>query len=152
RFSLPVKVGKNEMLRTVEDMTNYFLVWDEPFPGDGTVSNAHKRSRQNVGSYVVNGFTPGKIDFTASTPGLLTKIADNMKNNPSATCILEGFAGGTQSTAGDEKLAESRALLIRDLVIDAANNKNVVFRRRFSTKGTSNNSRDEVTVTIDQPK
>ena len=81
----------------------------------------------------------------------LADLATAMKNNPTATAVVEAFASGGKTPGDDQKLARRRALLVESLMIDSAGNTNIVFSGRFAEKGGSDKSRNSVVVTIDRP-
>jgi len=146
-----VLLGKppKEFFQTIEDMANYFLVWDEP-AGGGPIK-ARKAARKRVSTRTISGFAPGSIDFSNASFSDINDVAAAMTANPTATAVIEAFAAGGKSPSDDKKLALKRAFLIETLVIDAAKNRNIVFSLRFVEKGNSDKSRNEVVVTVDRP-
>ena len=150
-FKVVMGKAPKEILRTVEDMAQYFLTWDEPFGRAGAMFNAQKKARKRVLTRTISGFDPGSIDFDKVGLVDIADLATAMKNNPTATAVVEAFASGGKTPGDDEKLARRRALLVESLMIDSAGNTNIVFSGRFAEKGGSDKSRNSVVVTIDRP-
>ena len=54
-FKVVMGEAPKEILRTVEDMAQYFLTWDEPFGRAGTMFNAQKKARKRVLTRTIGG-------------------------------------------------------------------------------------------------
>jgi hypothetical protein len=141
-FQVPIEVGKPPklILRHVEDMRQYFLVWDTDF-GSDTMLNVHKADRIQVSKYTLQG--PDSV--------IIAKIVEDMKKNPTATAHFEGFAGGKKSPQENQQAALANVFLIEEIVFQTANQSDVVSHFRFFEDGNSTTNKDSVVVTIERP-
>jgi hypothetical protein len=127
--------------RSVEDMKEYFLVWDMRF-GDDKIFNAHKADRIRVSTYTLAGFDAD----------IIAKIANDMKKNPTAVALMEGFASGKRSAAENEELAKRNIAMVIEMVFQKAHQDSVVSHDRFIVVGArSTANQNTIVVTIEQP-
>ena len=141
-FQVPIEVGKppKVILRHVEDMRQYFLVYDTNF-GSDTMLNVHKAGRTQVSKYTLQG----------PDPAIIAKIVEDMKKNPTATAHFEGFAGGKKSPEENRQEALAHVAIIEEIVFQTANESDVVSHYRFFEDGNSTTNADSVVVTIERP-
>ena len=143
-FQVPIQVGKPPklILRHVEDMGQYFLVWDENFGSDrSAMLNVHKAGRIQVSKYTLQ----------APDPDIIAKIVEDMKKNPTASAHFEGFAGGKKSPKENQHAALAHVALIEEIVFETAKQSDVVSHNRFFEDGNSTTNKDSVVVTIERP-
>jgi outer membrane protein OmpA-like peptidoglycan-associated protein len=145
--------GKSQKMVEIEDRETHFQVWDSSFgsKSKGTVSNARRVGRVKVGNYKIDGFSAGSDSLPSTSAGVLAALAAEMKNTPTASAFLEGFASGGKSADADARIAEFRAFEVRDAVIKQANDKVNVSWKRFDQVGKHDASRNSVIVTLARP-
>ncbi len=152
-FVVPVDVGKppKQVLRHVEDMRQYFLVWDTPFDGGGDqISNAHKADRTRVSSYTIDGFD-ASINLPGSANDIIAKIADDLMKNATATALFQGFASGKKSAEENKTLASARITLVEEMVFDKAHQSSIVSHGRFIEDPDGSTKKDAVKSLLSGP-
>jgi hypothetical protein len=152
-FSVVIDPGKGKpsFLRGIEDRENYFLVWDESFDRKGTVSNARRVQRVKVSTYKIDGFTAGSNNLPKAGEATITALAADLKNNPTASALVEGFAAAGSTPAKNIRLGQDWAQMVMDEVIDKVADKLNTHWRRFHLVGSAVQAGNSVVITVERP-
>jgi outer membrane protein OmpA-like peptidoglycan-associated protein len=148
-FNVEMGRGKSRKLLEIEDRETYFLVLDKG--SKGKVSNARRVGRLKVSTHKITGFGAGSDNLPSASTDTIAALATEMKNNPTASVLLEGFASGGKSTQADARLAEHRASEVQDAVIKKAKATVEVSWHRFHILGNQGSARNDVVVTLERP-
>jgi hypothetical protein len=143
--------GKPRFLRGIEDREKYFLVWDQSFDNKGTVSNARRVPRVKVSTYKIDGFTASSNTLPKTGVAIITKLAADLKKNPTASALVEGFASVGKSPGENLRLAERWAEMVQNEVIDLTADKMITSWRRFHVEGSAAQGRNSVVITVERP-
>ncbi|MCC4769555.1 DUF4157 domain-containing protein [Methanosarcina sp. DH2] len=143
--------GKPRFSRGIEDREKYFLVWDESFDSKNTWSNARRVPRVKVSNYKINGFTLGSNNLPKGGDAIITSLAADLKKNPTASALVEGFASAGSTYAENIKLAEEWARMVSDKVIDKVADKLNTNWRRFHVVGNVARTGNYAVITVERP-
>ena len=144
--------GKKQVLTSIEDRSSYFLVYDTPFGwGSDRIFNARRVGRVPVSTYTIDGFSATSTDVPAVAAKTLAALAVDMKNNPTASALAEGFASGAKSSQENQRLARDRAESVQDEVVKLVGESSNTSWRRFQLVGNSDRTRNQVVVTLERP-
>lgn len=142
--------GENGFNRWIEDREHYFLVWDQDSK-KGTLSNARRVPRVNVSTYTIDGFTAGSGTLPKEAEATIAALATDMKNIPTASALMKGFASIGGSPEDKARLADEWTELVQDKVIESTGNVIVTNWRRFHRVGIPALTRNSVVITLDRP-
>ena len=142
--------GKDDFNRWIEDREHYFLVWEQDSKKD-TLSNARRVSRVNVSTYVIDGFTAGSDTLPKEAGATIAALAADMKNNPTASALMKGFASIGGSPEDRVRLADEWTELVQDKVIELNGDVLVTNWRRFHRVGIPSLTKNSVVITLDRP-
>ena len=142
--------GKDDFNRWIEDREHYFLVWEQDSK-KGTLSNARRVSRVNVSTYVIDGFTAGSDTLPKEAGATIAALAADMKNNPTASALMKGFASIGGSPEDRVRLADEWTELVQDKVIELNGDVLVTNWRRFHRVGIPSLTKNSVVITLDRP-
>jgi outer membrane protein OmpA-like peptidoglycan-associated protein len=141
-FPIEVKSGKSKTLMHIDDRAQYFIVWEE---GDkGKVVNARKVARVNISKQTISGFSKKGSGLPKGAAADVKDVVDNLKKNPTASVLLEGFAD-------TERTAEEWAEKVRDEIISQTKDILLANWRKFHIIGNAAKSGNEVRIKIDRP-
>ena len=151
-FSVLIDPGKGKppFFREIEDRGTHFLVLDKS-SDKGIVSNARRVPRIRVASYTINGFMANSNTLPKTAAADVAAIVKDLKKIPTASVLVEGFAGLGKTADENMRLADKWIFALRDQVISLANDQIGVSWQRFETVGQPDKSRNSVVVTIDRP-
>lgn len=152
-FSVIINPGKGKprFSRGIEDREKYFLVWDQSFDSKDTWSNARRVSRVKVSNYKIDGFTAGSNSLPKGGDAIITALASDLKKDPTASALVEGFAAAGGTSDENLKLAEEWAEIVRDKVIEEVADKLNTHWRRFHLVGNAARSGNSVMITVERP-
>ena len=149
-YPKPGKGKKNGFNRWIEDREHYFLVWDQDSQ-KGTLSNARRVPRVSVSTYTIDGFTAGSGALPKEAEATIAALATDMKNIPTASALMKGFASVGGSDGGKVRLAEEWTEMVQDKVIELTGDVLVTNWRRFHRVGIPALTRNSVIITLDRP-
>jgi outer membrane protein OmpA-like peptidoglycan-associated protein len=151
-FKVLSKKGKKNILTEIEDRSQYFLVFEQDFDaGTGAVLNPRRVPRLKVAAHTIDGFSAGSTDIPKGQEKNLQALADDMKKNPTASALAEGFASAARTGADNENLARKWAELVQDKTIKAVGDVINTSWRRFTLQGSFAKGRNQVVVTLERP-
>jgi hypothetical protein len=152
-FSVYLKPGKGKpsFNRWIEDRENYFLVWDQSLDNKGTISNARRAPRVNVSTYTIDGFTTGSDTLPKEAAATITALTADMKNNPTASALIQGFASVGGSPGDKVRLADEWTKMVQDKIIELTGDVLITNWRRFHRVGIPALTRNSVVITLDRP-
>jgi hypothetical protein len=142
--------GKDDFNRWIEDREHYFLVWEQDSK-KGTLSNARRVPRVNVSAYIIDGFTAGSGTLPKEAEATVVALATDMKNNPTASAFVKGFASIGGSSDDKARLADEWTELVQDKIIKLNGDVLVTNWRRFHRVGIPSLTRNSVVITLDRP-
>ena len=90
------------------------------------VQNTHSKSLESVIT-----FGQGKATVSADKLPNVERIATYMKNNPSSTVVIKGYASPEGSAEVNERIANQRAEAVKNMLV----NKYRIDARRITAKG-----------------
>src|SRR5262249_54186002 len=143
--------GKRSFLRWIQDREKYFLVWDQSLDSKGIVSNARWVPRVKVSTYTIDGFTADSSTLPKAGGATITALAADLKNNPTASALVEGFASVGSSPEENRKLASGWADMVMNEVIALTNNVLITSWRRFHVVGSDAKAGNSVVITVERP-
>ena len=144
--------GKKEIITEIEDRTGYFLVYDQKFgAGSDKVLNARRVPRVKVATHTIDGFTAKSTDIPTGAKKALAALAADMKNNPTASALVEGFASAGKTHDKNEALAADWAELVQNEVIAAVGDVMNTSWRRFTLQNSADKTLNRVVVTLERP-
>jgi hypothetical protein len=151
-FSVYLKPGKGKagFNRWIEDRENYFLVWDENLKKN-TFSNASRVPRVNVSTYTIDGFTSDSDTLPKGAAATIAALTADMKNNPTASALIQGFASVGGSPGDKVRLADEWTEMVQDKVIELTGDVLITNWRRFHRVGIPALTRNSVVITLDRP-
>ncbi|HJR75341.1 MAG TPA: DUF4157 domain-containing protein [Nitrospiraceae bacterium] len=149
-FPVFVKAGKGKdgFTRWVEDRENYFLVWDQ---SDTTLSNARRVPRVNVSTYTIEGWTAASDTLPDDARASIAALTADMKNNPTASALVQGFASIGGSRGDQIRLADQWTEMVQDKVIELTGDVLITNWRRFHRVSIPALTRNSVVITLDRP-
>ncbi|HIH74602.1 MAG TPA: hypothetical protein HA306_05140 [Methanosarcina sp.] len=152
-FSLLINPGKGKprFSRGIEDREKYFIVWDESFDSKDTWSNTRRVQRVKVSNYKIDGFTTGSNSLPRGSGAVISALAADLKTNPTASVLVEGFASSGSTSDEDLKLAVGWAEIVRDKVVDEVADKLNTNWRRFHIVGNAARAGNSVVITVERP-
>ena len=142
--------GKDGFNRWIEDREQYFLVWEQDSK-KGTLSNARRVPRVKVSTYTIDGFTAGSDTLPKEAEATIAALTTDMKNNPTASALVKGFANVGSSDEDKARLAEEWTEMVQDKVIELTGDVIVTNWRRFHRMGIPALIRNSVVITLDRP-
>ena len=151
-FSVTPDKDKPRFLRWIQDWEKYFLVWEQSFDGKGIVSNARRVPRVKVSTYTIGGFTAGSATLPQAGEATIAALAADLKNNPTASALVEGFATAGSTSAKNVELATKWAEMVKDKIIDKGANNLTIHWRRFHVVGRAARTGNSVVITVERPK
>lgn len=143
--------GKPSFLRGIEDREKYFLVWDESFDRKGAISNVRRVPRVKVSTYKIEGFTAGSNTLPKAGAATITALAADLKTNPTASALVEGFAAAGTTADKNVRLAMEWADIVQNQVIEKVADKINTSWRRFHLVGSAAKSGNFVVITVERP-
>ncbi len=147
-FPAEVKSGKRTTTMQIDDRAQYFIVWED---GDnGKVVNARKVARVNISKHIISGFSK-KNGLPAAATSTIKDVVDNMKKNPTASVLIEGFASAGKTSDENTKLAEEWAEKVKDQIISQTKDLMLANWRKFHIVGNAAKSGNEVRIKVDRP-
>lgn len=152
-FAVHPKAGdvkKNGFSRWIEDREHYFLVWDQDSK-KGTLSNVRRVPRVKVSTYIIDGFTAGSGTLPKEAEATIAALATDMKNIPTASALMKGFASVGRSDREKVRLADEWTEMVQDKVIELTGDVLVTNWRRFHRVGIPALTRNAVVITLDRP-
>jgi hypothetical protein len=142
--------GKDGFNRWIEDREQYFLVWEQDSK-KGTLSNARRVPRVKVSTYTIDGFTAGSGTLPKEAEAAIAALTTDMKNNPTASALIKGFASIGDSPEDKVRLADEWTELVQDKVIELTGDVIITNWRRFHRMGIPALTRNSVVITLDRP-
>jgi hypothetical protein len=149
-FHVVLKAGKSKGFfnRGIEDRENYFLVWERR---KNTLSNARRVPRVNVSTYTIDGWTAGSDTLPKEAAATIASLTADMKNNPTASALIQGFASVGGSPGDKVRLADKWTKMVQDKVIELTGDVLITNRRRFHRVSIPALARNSVVITLDRP-
>jgi hypothetical protein len=142
--------GKDDFNRWIEDREQYFLVWEQDSK-KGTLSNARRVPRVKISTYTIDGFTAGSDTLPKEAEATIAALTTDMKNIPTASALVKGFASVGNSDEDKVRVAEEWAEMVQDKVIELTGDAIVTNWRRFHRMGIPALTRNSVVITLDRP-
>ena len=143
--------GKPRFLRGIEDREKYFLVWDESFDRKGVISNVRRVPRVKVSTYKFEGFSTGSNTLPKAGAATITALAADLKTNPTASALVEGFASAGTTSDKNVRLGEEWAEIVQERVIEKVADKINTNWRRFHLVGSAVKAGNFVEITVERP-
>jgi hypothetical protein len=154
-FELLTKKGSKVFLRGIEDHETFFLVWEKPFgTSSDEISNVRRVSRIRVAQYVITGVKAGR-DLPDSAQPIIDKVAQDMKQNPTASARIDGQVDVFESIRGEvgagERWAGLAEMSLTDALRNITPNTSTPVRDRMYSTGTLVPDGNKVVITLDKP-
>lgn len=140
--------GKRKTLMQIDDRAKYFIVFKHG--AEGKVVNARKVERVNISKHTLSGFSK-KDGLPAGAASTIKDVAAEMKKDPTASVLIEGFASAGKTSDENVKLAEEWAEKVRDEIISQTKDLLLANWRKFHIVGNASKSRNEVKIRVDRP-
>jgi hypothetical protein len=142
---------KSRFTRRIEDRASHFVVVDLRFEGTWKWSNARRVGRLPVSKYKIDGFSAGSASVPQTAAATIASLASDMKNNPTASAYVEGFASSEGIPEENSKLAHRRGVQVVEAVIAAVNDIMNTNWRRFEKVGHDAKKWNTVVITVERP-
>ncbi len=150
-FQVGRKRGRKVILTDIEDRGQYFLVLDRIHGGSGALLNPRRVARLKVATHVLDGFTAKSTDVPQGAKRTLQALAADMKADPTASALVEGFAAAGKTVDENEQLALQWANWVEQKAIEEAGSPSRVNGTRFHVANHADKTRSQVVVTLERP-